>query len=327
MASRVITSKRQIRQVRFSPASVLPEDLKCIVNNCNLRYTTFHAPYCEEHSPVYIAESKIPNGGNGLFAKHDLKRHHRLCNYCSGAKAYRPSQIRNDNMRLQNGENTDYTLGIFFDNTLFQNIAEAHELVFDSDPDGVRHNAQPVNIASYANDARRSTYMNNLAVGAGSTDDAGTPNILENFGWSGPPDDLSYTQVQPGDFYTEWEIKKDDELFLDYGDAYWDDPNVTPVVLRLTAGSGLIAGSSGSHGSGPSPALVNPPPHGTFTQGPRGPPSPAVVIDLTGDEPQAVPQAPYWWGGNYNTHARNHNERLDGRSNIDTNRFTFRNVR
>jgi len=338
-----ITSKRQLPQAAFDMNKVLPRNGLCIYPKCKKRYTTFHAPYCEHHSPVYIAQSTIEGAGMGLFAKQDLTDYHILCNYCSGAKVYKPSHMRNNpNMTLQNGENTDYTLGIFLDRTV--QSAENHELVFDTDPNGVRRNAQPVNIASYANDATQQN-RNNLLVGVGSTDDAGTPlGKNDNAGYVGGEELGIYQarKIMPGDFYTTVEVAKDDELFLKYGDAYWDDPNVTPVVLRLTAGPGFIAGSSGSHGSGPSPALVNPPGPGPFTPQRPGPPSPTVTpqpspavtreyIDLTGDSDESTtsvePQAPPWHGGDYNTYVRNYDERLDGRSNIDTNRFTFRNVR
>ena len=60
---------------------------------CRLKTCKF-APKCHMHTPVTIAKSTIPNLGNWMIAKKDIKKGEILADYTIGTKKMTPSEFR-----------------------------------------------------------------------------------------------------------------------------------------------------------------------------------------------------------------------------------------
>jgi len=241
----------------------LPADGRCIHPGCNINYhsSVNHpslAPYCRKHAPVYIKESTIPGGGMGLFAKHDLLRNSVIANYTVEAAAFKTKDMGRAEFTASYG----FTIKLAEDCRADYGTDDLGQVAYDT--------AENKNAASYANQALRKR-DNNVECRMGDDTDEGKTSIIASTGVR----ERQYILVKPGDFVTTKPIAKDQEIFLYYGDKYDWGPK---TAHDPSAPGTSTAGASGSNGSGPSPALRDPPPHRrTFTPGPRGPPAPDVV--------------------------------------------------
>ena len=61
---------------------------------CSLK-TCKTAPMCHHHTPLRLGNSKIPNGGKGLFARRDIPTKTKILDYTLGTDKLTHSQMQN----------------------------------------------------------------------------------------------------------------------------------------------------------------------------------------------------------------------------------------